>query len=612
MVQGYAVYDCDMRLVRHNKQFEALFDYPPGFLHEGIGLGELLRFRAERGDYGEGDIERIIEERLKLPGEPAERSAEHTLATGKRYIHHRNLLPDGGWVTTFTDITERTRIAHELQESETLLRLVADASPVRISYIDHDRRVRFSNKAFAARHGMTPEEIIGKHQEELWGEDSHENVLDLIQKSLAGEVTMNESQRRHADGSMHDQIISRAPHFDAEGNVKGYLTIILDITERKQAEEKLHQAQKMDVIGQLTGGVAHDFNNLLAVIMGNAELLLDEVGPDNKKATAVLRAATRGAELTQRLLSFSRKQPLRPQPVDLWELVSHMRTLLQRTLGETIEISTQLAPGLWRAQADPGQVENALLNLALNARDAMADGGKLTIACANAALDEDFAAENLEVAVGDYVMLTVGDTGTGMTAEALAHAFEPFFTTKEVGQGSGLGLSMVYGFAKQSGGHVAIDSEEGVGTMVRLYLPRALSAAEARADSGDEEVPTGREDETILVIEDDSDVQALVGMMLESLGYRVIAEATAAVAIDVLGREKVDLVMSDVVLPGGMSGPAFADRARALYPGIKIIFMSGYPTGVASGRARLAPHEVLLGKPFLKKELAQAVREALN
>jgi PAS domain S-box-containing protein len=611
MAQGYAVYDRDMRLVRYNKQFETLFDYPQGFLYEGIGLADLVRFRAERGDYGDVDIEQIVKGRVEFAIKPAERSTEHTLATGKKYIHHRKSLPDGGCVTTYTDITERARIERELQETETLLHLVANASPVLIAYIDRDRRIQFANKAFASRHGTTPEEIIGRHQEEYWGKDRHESVLELVQRTLAGEVTMNEGQREHADGSMHYHLTSRAPHFDEGGNVKGYLNIILDVTNQKRTEENLKQAQKIEAVGQLTGGVAHDFNNLLAVIMGSAELLAEEPQNGAQLIETIQRASSRGAELTQRLLAFSRRQPLHPQPVDMSELVAHMRTLAQRTLGETIEISTDVAPGLWQAQADPGQVENAILNLALNARDAMPGGGKLTIACTNASLDEDFAAEHIEVAAGDYVVLEVGDTGMGMTEEVLAHAFEPFYTTKGVGEGSGLGLSMVYGFAKQSGGHAVIHSEEGKGTTVRLYLPRASVDISARAETGSEEVPMGR-GEMVLVVEDDPDVCDLVEAMVASLGYSVITASTAAEGRTALESQEIDLVLSDVVLPGGVNGPAFAQEARDLRPGLRVIFMSGYPAGAAGHNSGLGLDDVLVDKPFRKQDIATALHEALN
>jgi len=367
----------------------------------------------------------------------------------------------------------------------------------------------------------------------------------------------------------------------------------------------------MEAVGQLTGGVAHDFNNLLAVIMGNAELLAESSANPAGLLANISRSAQRGAELTQRLLAFSRKTPLHPQPVDMPDLVAHMRNLLQRTLGETIEISTDVAPSLWRAQADPGQVENALLNLAINARDAMPDGGKLTITCANEALGESFAAENIEVVAGDYVVLAVTDDGTGMSEDVLGHAFEPFYTTKGLGEGSGLGLSMVYGFAKQSGGHVVIHSEEGKGTTVNLYLPRASVEPLAQADTGNGEVPMGR-GETILVVEDDPDVRSLVEAMVGSLGYRVITASTAAEGRSALDSQDIDLVLSDVVLPGGVNGPAFAQEARDLRPGLRLIFMSGYPAaGAASQDGVLGPDDVLLNKPFRKQDIAMALHEAL-
>ena len=385
----------------------------------------------------------------------------------------------------------------------------------------------------------------------------------------------------------------------------------IEAEERKAAEEQLRQAQKMEVVGQLTGGVAHDFNNLLAVIQGNIELLLDEIGQDNKNALAALRATRRGAELTQRLLAFSRRQPLHPQPTDISTLIAGMGNLLERTLGASIEVTTTIAPGLWPALVDPGQMENALLNLAVNARDAMPNGGKLTMVCDNACVDEAFAAKTPEVSAGDYVALAVSDTGKGMTPDVLEHAFEPFFTTKRVGQGSGLGLSMVYGFAKQSGGHVFIDSDEGRGTNVKLYLPRAGNVSLRDEQMTANEIPGGG-GKVILVLEDDPDVSALVEVMLGSLGYRVFTAPTAVAATEAMGRQTVDLVLSDVVLPGGVNGPQFAAEARTRHPGLKVIFMSGYPAETEKVNASIGPGDVLINKPFKKQALAQALHAALN
>ena len=289
-----------------------------------------------------------------------------------------------------------------------------------------------------------------------------------------------------------------------------------------------------------------------------------------------------------------------------------MSEMLARALGETIEIETVVAPDLENALADPGQVENALLNLALNARDAMPRGGKLTIECANVQIDDAYVADNPEAKIGVYVVLAVSDEGSGMTAEVQAHAFEPFFTTKEVGQGSGLGLSMIYGFAKQSGGHVNIYSEAGKGTTVKLYLPRAQETMHVESPNKVEEMPLGR-GEVVLVIEDDPDVRALTVRMLEVLNYNVIDAFNAAAAHKVLAKERsVDLVLSDVVLPGGVSGPEFAEEARITHPELKIIYMSGYPAEAAKRNGFLGSGQVLLNKPFEKRELAKAIRDVLG
>ena len=401
----------------------------------------------------------------------------------------------------------------------------------------------------------------------------------------------------------------------AAGYKETYARILVtsvDITERRHAEERLKQAQKMEAVGQLTGGVAHDFNNLLAVIGGNAELLEDDPKNNSALTAPIVRAVKRGAELTQRLLAFSRQQPLRPQVIAPGELVAGMSDLLRRSLGETVELAINAPPEVWNALIDPGQVENALLNLAINARDAMPGGGKLTIECSNAVLDATALADNPEAVAGDYVVLEVSDDGTGMSADVKAHAFEPFFTTKEVGAGSGLGLSMVYGFAKQSGGHVSIYSEEGRGTTVKLYLPRATEAKQRKVVKAGADIPPG-DGEVILVIEDDPDVRDLAVHLLERLAYRVISVADAAAAHAVLAAgQRVDLVLSDVVLPGGVSGPQFAEAARRTYPDLKIIFMSGYPAEAATRNGLLGPGQVLLSKPFQRHQLARALRDALG
>lgn len=390
------------------------------------------------------------------------------------------------------------------------------------------------------------------------------------------------------------------------------LVTMEDITEARATETRLRQAQKMEAVGQLTGGIAHDFNNLLSVIHGNAELLCGEPGIDASLTTPILRASERGSELTQRLLAFSRQQPLRPQAIDIANLIGELRGMLERTLGESIEIHTVLAPGLWFAQADSGQVENAILNLALNARDAMPDGGSLRMECSNVSSGDFDTRGSFDGSEGDFLKLEVVDTGTGMSEEVRTRACEPFFTTKEVGEGSGLGLSMIYGFARQSGGHLEVHSEPGEGTRVVLYLPRAGEEAQRDGSREDPRLRRGH-GETILVLEDDPDVRGLSARMLRGLGYRVLEAWDARTARSALARDdSVDLVLSDVVLPGGASGPEFCREAGVTHPGLKFLFMSGHPAKAGERIPILAEDSALLRKPFGQRELALALRVSLG
>lgn len=389
-----------------------------------------------------------------------------------------------------------------------------------------------------------------------------------------------------------------------------------EIAERRQAEEALVQAQKMRAVGHLTGGVAHDFNNLLTVISANLQMLearLRDQPAHLKLVKAASKGVTRGAELTQKLLAFSRQQPLQPKEIDLNKLLADTTELLQRTLGEDIEIKTTATDGLWYAFGDAGQVQTALLNLAINARDAMAEGGVLTIETANARLDTDYAAHNVEVVPGDYVMVAVSDTGTGMSQEVLAHAFEPFFTTKETGEGSGLGLSMVYGFAKQSRGHVKIYSERGEGTTVKLYLPRTPAGAQPLLQQpAIRKMPMAR-GEAILVVEDEPEVREVAVTFLRELGYEVFETGDGQAALEILEKNpRVDVLFMDLVLPGEMSGPEVARQAQRSQPELKVLYTSGYTRNTIVHHGRLEEGMHLLGKPYNKEDLAQEIRELLN
>ncbi|HEX5454186.1 MAG TPA: ATP-binding protein [Stellaceae bacterium] len=393
-----------------------------------------------------------------------------------------------------------------------------------------------------------------------------------------------------------------------------------EIGEREKAQAALRQAQKMEAIGQLTGGVAHDFNNILQVILGNlgtveSRLRQGSLDPQRLRRLieTAIRAADRAAVLTAQLLAFSRRQPLQPKPLDPNKLLAGMSDLLNRTLGEGIEVETVLGARLWQVLADANQLENAILNLAVNARDAMPNGGKLTIETANILLDEAYAAREEDVKAGQYVLIAVSDTGTGMPPDIIGKAFDPFFTTKDVGRGTGLGLSQVYGFLKQSSGHAKIYSEAGEGTTVKLYFPRLLTDAALREHGTASDTPPARGREVILVVEDEPDVRGFVVEMLRELGYAILAAEDGQAALRVLKtRDDIRLLFTDVGLPGGLNGRQLADEAKRRRPDIKVLFTTGYARNAIVHQGRLDPGVELINKPFTYAALAKRVREVLD
>jgi signal transduction histidine kinase len=424
--------------------------------------------------------------------------------------------------------------------------------------------------------------------------------------------------RRLADGDLAARIPPPLPRGEL-GTLMSVLNQAAQSLETQRDDiarlnSRLLQSQRLEAIGQLTGGVAHDFNNLLTVVLGNAELLAEQRAGDplqQQLAQMIVAAAQRGADLTQQLLAFARKQALAPSAVDVNQLVAAMDPLLRRTLGEHIEIELVRGGGRWAAMVDAGQLENALLNLCLNARDAMRSGGRLTLETANAALDRAYAETHPDVTPGQYVMLAVSDTGSGIAPEHLARVFEPFFTTKEKGKGTGLGLAMVYGFMKQSAGHISIYSEPGHGTTVKLYLPRAARGDDPAVDAPELPAVTGGA-EIVLVVEDDELVRRYACTELRSLGYRVLDADCGASALQIVERrEDIELLFTDVVMPGGMSGRALADAARRLRPGLRVLYTSGYTENAIVHHGRLDAGVMLLAKPYRRAELARAIRAAL-
>ncbi len=477
--------------------------------------------------------------------------------------------------------------------------------------------------------GYSEDEIVGKHFSVFYtDQDKADSVPVRALETAAREGKFEtEGLRVRKDGSQFWANVVINAIRDPDGELIGFAKITRDITERREAQvalqraqEQLAQSQKMEGIGQLTGGVAHDFNNLLTIIIGNLETAqrTSSTSQDAERLTRSLdyamRGAQRAASLTQRLLAFSRRQPLEPNATDLSRLIGNMSELFRRTLGENIAIETVLNGGLWRVLVDQNQLEVSLLNLAVNSRDAMPNGGKLTIETANVFLDESYAATQAEVVPGQYVVISVTDTGSGMSKETLSKAFEPFFTTKDIGQGTGLGLSQVYGFVKQSGGNVKIYSEPGQGTTVKIYLPR-LHSDEAADPSDDPSMhaPKGSANHTILVVEDEDDVRAYTSGIVSELGYRVLEAPNGAAALQVLERHpEIALLFTDVGLPGGMNGRQLADAARKARPDLKVLFTTGYARNAIVHDGRLDPGVALLPKPFTYAAAASKLSDMLE
>jgi PAS domain S-box-containing protein len=518
---------------------------------------------------------------------------------------------------------ELAKSIRTLEDTERRFRLLVEGvTDYAIYMLDPEGHIINWNPGAERAKGYTREEIIGRHFSAFYTLTDREAGLPYKALEIAAETGKYESEgwRVRKDGTTFwaGAVLNaiRSP----EGELLGFAKITRDLTERRAADERARQAQKMEGIGQITGGVAHDFNNLLTIIIGNLETLERNLkGPSFdrdrllRSATHAMQGARRAETLTQRLLAFSRQQPLEPKPTDVGRLVTGMTELLRRTIGEQVTIETVLGGGVWRANADPNQLELAILNLAVNARDAMPEGGKLTIETANVHLDEKYAASQTEVLPGQYVMIAVTDSGCGMTQEVKAKAFDPFFTTKDVGHGTGLGLSQVYGFVKQSRGHVKIYSEVGQGTTIKLYLPRVHASAAIEEDLPDTSIARGQESETVLVVEDDADVRSYSSETLRELGYNVIEAEHGRAALQVLdAHPEIRLLFTDVGLPGGMNGRQLAEQARTRRPKLKVLFTTGYARNAIVHDGRLDPGVELITKPFSQAALAAKMRNILD
>jgi PAS domain S-box-containing protein len=513
-------------------------------------------------------------------------------------------------VGAMTDLSDRKEREDTLREQATLLDRAKDAILVR--GLDH--RVRYWNRAAETMYGISREQAVGKRVEEIVIYDDPMAFEEADAQVFEKGEWSGRLRQTAADG----KTITVDGHWtllhDEGGEPAGVLKIHTDVSERVDLEQRLAQSQKLEAIGQLTGGIAHDFNNLLTVIVGNADTLTEELSDRTEVLPLVemiRTAGERGAELTRHLLAFARRQALEPRNVHPGELIDGMHNLLRRTLGENIEFVVEHAADVSMVSVDPAQFESALLNLCINARDAMSDGGRLLIETSNVVLDRDYAEQRADVVPGAYVRISVSDTGKGMSAADAARAFDPFFTTKPRGKGTGLGLSMVYGFTKQSGGHVAIYSELGHGTVVNLYLRQVSGAPEPSVGTKPDE--NARNGERILLVEDDDLVRAHALRLLESLDYRVVTASNGPEALELLRKDvPCDLLFTDVIMPGGMTGPQLAEAARALRPGLPVLYTSGYTENAIVHHGRVDAGISLLHKPYRKRELAAKLHAVLN
>lgn len=534
--------------------------------------------------------------------------------------------PEGelvGFAKITRDLSERRAAEAKLRESEQLFRLlVQSVTDYAIFMLDVRGRVASWNAGAQRIKGYAPEEIIGRHFSDFYTEADRAAGLPRTGLETAARHGRweHEGQRVRKDGTAFWAHVVIDAIRDDDGKLVGFAKVTRDITERREAEAALQQAQatmirsqKLKAIGQLTGGVAHDFNNLLQVISGSLQLLSKDIAGNARaemRVQSALAGVARGSKLASQLLAFARRQPLEPRVVNAGRLIKGMDEMLRRALGGEIEVETVIAGGLWNSLVDPDQLENAILNLAINARDAMNGEGRLTIEASNAFLDDEYVRQHDELSAGQYVMIAVTDTGTGIPPDILERVYEPFFTTKAEDKGTGLGLAMVYGFLKQSGGHVKIYSEVGAGTTVKLYLPREIASEDAPVAAPSGEIKGG--EETVLVVEDDDEVREVAVSMLTELGYRVVKARDAASALVVVDSGiPIDLIFTDVMMPGTLRSPELARKVKERLPDVAVLFTSGYTQNAIVHGGRLDPGVDLLAKPYTREALARKIRHVL-
>ncbi|WP_428605226.1 PAS-domain containing protein [Sedimenticola sp.] len=641
MDEGFTIFDRDLHLLAWNERFFSLLEFPLTLAKVGTPFGDFMLYNAKRGEYGPGDPDTLAAERVELARKFRPHSVIRRRPDGKVLEVRGNPIPGIGFVTVYKDITEQARAEAALKESidtlelrvrertaelrgalenlrqsEQWIRRIADAVPALIGYVDADKIYRFCNRGYQEWFGQDPEQVVGKPVWEVLGGELYPGHRQDLDEALSGVTKSAEFSLKLLDGHTIDCLVNYIPHQAQSGETLGYFILSQDITKLKRTETLLRQAQKMDAVGQLTGGIAHDFNNLLTIIVGNLALINEGEMSDRDIEPMIapaLDAARRGAALVNRLLAFSRKKVLRAMVYKPHQTILGMGELLHRTLGATIEVAIRTEGACWSVHTDPSELESAVLNLVINSRDAMPGGGKLEVSIGGWTISPEDTAVQQQVAPGDYVIVKVKDTGGGIPPDIQERVFEPFFTTKKPGQGTGLGLSMVYGFIRRSNGHIIIESEAGSGTQVSLYLPRFMGIDTVPIAHHTDAGATPGGSESILLVEDESAVRDFTAKVLCRLGYRVIEATDGSHALELVEKGvHFDLLLSDIEMPGGVSGIDLVRTIRRHMPKLKYLLMSGYPDKIMEHESFPLRDKELLCKPFDHTMLAERVRGALD
>jgi PAS domain S-box-containing protein len=616
---GFALFDSEDRLVISNEMHKRMYEKNRPLMVPGTRFADILRGSAERGHHPEavGRIDQWVAERMEKhlnPGEPFEQDR----GDGKWLLIGERRTSEGGIVGTWTDISQLKRQEKLLRSSEEMLfsahymlQTLIDICPLAVIEVGPDLIVRSWNPAAETIFGWMAWEAIGKPLQIAPPEQLERARAEILPRLEQEPVIEIEAERRRKDGRTISVSVWVTARRDSAGKAESYVAFVADISQRKRMEEELRRSHRMQAVGQLTGGIAHEFNNLLLIILGNMEFITSAMAGHPgvvHQADRVLRAAQRGATLTQQLLAYARRQTLKPEPISVNQMLEELQALARASVGDSVTLHIAAEPDIGRINADRAQLETALLNLILNGRDALPpSGGAIVIRARNTTLD-DATAVALDLAPGKYVAIEVDDNGRGMTSEVLARAVEPFFTTKDVGQGSGLGLSMVHGFVKQSGGHLQIESQVEMGTLVRVLLPATAIAVQLPA-AGSHLAP--RSGLRVLIVEDEPAVLEISIARIQSLGYQTLSANDGPGALRVMDSVgPPDILFTDVTMPGGMNGVELARSMLAKYPEVRVVFTTGHNEQI-SVLDTAGTGMTVLRKPYLKAELARVLRECL-